>query len=233
MELLARFTYFDVLDALSVAFLLLSWTFLGWKIENPSPGNPSTSSLMANYRREWMVQYVTRQPRIFDATILATLRTGTTFFASACMISIGGGLALIGNQEHLRGLASDFSIESAPAIVWEIKILLVLMMLASAFLNFVWSHRLFGYAAVVMAAAPNETEDPMALVRAKQSGEINITAARSYNRGLRTVYYALACLAWMLGAWPLIIATIVTSLVLWRREFASHSRAVLLEGKKQ
>lgn len=232
MELLARFTYFDAVDGFAVAFLLLNWVFLGWKIENPSPGYPSTSSLMANYRREWMVQYVSRQPRIFDATILASLRTGTTFFASACMISIGGGLALIGNQEKLSGLASDFSIESVPSIVWEVKILLVLALLASAFLNFVWSHRLFGYAAVVMAAAPNEVDDPMALFRAKQSGEINITAARSYNRGLRTIYYALACLAWMLGALPLIILTLVTSLVLWRREFASHSRAVLLEGKK-
>lgn len=233
MELLARFTYFDFIDGLSVAFLVLCWTFLGWKIENPSPNNPSTSSLMANYRREWMVQYVTRQPRIFDATILSMLRTGTTFFASACMIGIGGGLALIGNQEQLLGLADDFSIKTAPAIVWEIKILLVLLLLASAFLNFVWAHRLFGYAAVVMAAAPNEIQDPMALTRAKQSGEINISAARSYNRGLRTVYYALACFTWMLGPWPLILTTIVTSLILWRREFASYSRGVLLEGRNQ
>lgn len=231
MELLARLAYFDVFDGLSLAFLMVCWAFTGWKIENPAETNPSVSSLMANYRREWMVQYVTRQPRIFDATILNSLRLGTTFFASACMIGIGGGLALIGNQEQLLGLAKDFSLEAAPAIVWEVKILVVILILANGFLKFVWSHRLFGYAAVVMAASPNDIDNPLALVRAKQSGEINISAARSYNRGLRAVYYALAGLSWMLGSWALVGATIVTTIVLWRREFASHSRAVLLEGK--
>lgn len=175
-----------------------------------------------------MVQYVTRQPRIFDATILNSLRTGTTFFASASMIGIGGGLALIGNQEQLLGLASELSIKTAPAIVWDVKILLILLILANAFLKFVWSHRLFGYAAVVMAASPNDTENPLALIRAKQSGEINITAARSYNRGLRSIYFALGTISWMLGPVPLVAATLLTSFVLWRREFASHSRLVLM-----
>ncbi|WP_380054432.1 DUF599 domain-containing protein [Falsihalocynthiibacter sp. SS001] len=232
MELLARLAYFEVLDGIAVAVMLLSWIAIGWKIENPSPNNPSVSIIMADYRREWMLQYITRQPRIFDATILSTLRMGTTFFASACMIGIGGGLALIGNQEKLLGLAEDLTLDREPAVVWEVKILLVLLILASGFLKFVWSHRLFGYAAVVMAAAPNDADDPMALKRAKQSGEINITAARSYNRGLRSIYFALAALAWMLGAIPLIIATFMTSVVLWRREFASHSRMILLEGWK-
>jgi uncharacterized membrane protein len=228
MELLARLTYFTPLDGLAVAFLIFSWIFIGWRIENPPSGNPSVSSLMAGYRREWMVQYVTRQPRIFDATILNSLRTGTTFFASASMIGIGGGLALIGNQEQLLGLASELSIKTAPAIVWDVKILLILLILANAFLKFVWSHRLFGYAAVVMAASPNDTENPLALIRAKQSGEINITAARSYNRGLRSIYFALGTISWMLGPVPLVAATLLTSFVLWRREFASHSRLVLM-----
>lgn len=82
MELIARLAYFGYLDGLSVFLLLLCWAGIGWKIENPSLNNPSVSSLMANYRREWMIQYITRQPRIFDATILSSLRRGTTFFAS-------------------------------------------------------------------------------------------------------------------------------------------------------
>ena len=56
---------------------------------------------------------------------------------------------------------------------------------------------------------------------------MNITAARSFNRGLRSVYFALASAAWFLGALPLIVASVITLGVLWRREFASQSRAVL------
>jgi uncharacterized membrane protein len=35
--------------------------------------------------------------------------------------------------------------------------------------------------------------------------------------------------AWLLGAWALIVAALLTALVLLRREFASVSRAVLMQ----
>ena len=40
---------------------------------------------------------------------------------------------------------------------------------------------------------------------------------------------AMGASAWLLGAWALIGATLITCAVLWRREFASKSRAALLE----
>ncbi len=36
---------------------------------------------------------------------------------------------------------------------------------------------------------------------------MNITAARSFNRGLRSIYFALAALAWLLGPVPLLAVT--------------------------
>ena len=76
----------------------------------------------------------------------------------------------------------------------------MLLFLADALLKFIWSNRLFGYCAVLMAAVPNDADDPRAFHRAAQAAEVNITAARSFNRGLRSVYFALAALAWLLGA---------------------------------
>lgn len=230
MEPLDRIAFFTPLDAAALAVWVGAWVGIGWLIEHPPAGRPSVSVLMTRFRREWMRQLVTRQPRIFDATILSTLRQGTTFFASASMIIIGGGLALIGNTERLLGLAEDLTLETAPAIVWEVKILAVLLPVANAFLKFVWSHRLFGYCAVIMAAVPNEPDDPQAFARAAQAAEINITAARSFNRGMRSLYFALGGLAWLLGAIPLILATWVTVFVLLRREFASNSRRALIGG---
>ena len=86
------------------------------------------------------------------------MRQGSTFFASTTMIAIGGGLALLGNTERLAGVATDLAIGSAPAMVWEIKILVVVLLLANAFLKYVWAHRLFGYCAVLMASVPNDPE---------------------------------------------------------------------------
>jgi len=229
MELLDRLQYFSALDLIAVALLALTWVGIGWVIERADAAHPSVSVIMAGYRREWMTQFIHREPRIFDANILANLRQSTTFFASTSMIGIGGGLALIGNKDQLLGIAHDLSLENAPAMVWEVKILIVILFLANGFLKFVWSHRLFGYCAVMLASVPNDAQDPACIPRANQAAEINITAARSFNRGLRSVYFALGALAWLLGAIPLLVATALTVLILWRREFASQSRGVLLQ----
>lgn len=228
MSIFERLAQFSVLDGAAVSLIVLAWIAIGWLIEHAPASRPSVSVLMADYLRDWMVQFLSRQPRIFDSAILASLRQATSFFTSASMIAIGGSMALLGNTERLRGVAADLTRTSAPELVWQVKILLVLLFLTNAFLKFVWSNRLFGYCAVIMASVPNDMDDPSALPRARKAGEINITAARSFNRGLRSVYFALGSLAWMLGPISLMVATFVTVCVLWRREFASHSRHVLM-----
>ncbi len=223
-----RLQHFTPLDLAAVGLIYAAWLFIGWRIENPQSEKPSVSVLMKEYRYEWMRQLVTRSPRIFDSQTLSTLREGTSFFASATMIAIGGGLAAIGNAERLMGLANQITLESDPAFVWEVKIIVILFFLMNAFLKFVWSHRLFGYCAVMMAAVPNDPADPNAHPRAEKAASLNITAARSFNRGLRSVYFAMGATAWLLGAGALIVATGITYFVLWRREFASQSRSALL-----
>lgn len=231
MDWMDRLALFSPLDAVAVTLLMMSWIIIGLLVENPPKNHPSVSVLMAQYRREWMVQMVPRDPRIFDAQILSSLRQGTAFFGSATMIAIGGCLALFGNIERFIGVASDLTLDSDPAIVWEVKILVLLIFLANAFLKFVWSNRLFGYCAVLMAAVPNAADHPKSMPRASKAGEINITAAKGFNRGLRSIYFALASTVWLLGAGALIVAVIFTCLVLLRREFASRSRAVLLQAE--
>lgn len=230
MDWLDRLSLFTTLDAVGLGLLILSWVGCSLLIENAPKSFPSTSQIMAEFRREWMRQFVRRDPRIFDSQIISSLRQGTAFFASASMIAIGGGFALLGNAERLRGVAQDLTLESDPIFLLEVKLLVLLLFAANAFLKFVWSHRLFGYCSVIMAAVPNDPEDPQALPMALQAGELNITAARGYNRGLRAVYFGIASSAWLLGAGPLILATLVTLLVILRREFASQSRHVLIHG---
>ncbi|MEH6830685.1 DUF599 domain-containing protein [Sulfitobacter sp.] len=220
----------SALDAAALSLLFVLWCIIGWRIENPSPKKPSTSFIMAGYRRQWMTQMMAREVRIFDAQTIGTLRQGTSFFASTCVIAIGGTLALIGNAEQVAGVAADLTDASEPAIVWEMKLLVIVVLLTSAFLKFVWSNRLFGYCSVMVGATPNTPNDPKAPAFAHKAAELNITAARSFNRGLRTLYFALAAVAWLAGPIPLIITAIVTSIVIWRREFASQSRRALLEG---
>lgn len=220
---------FGLPDATALAVFLSAWLLIGWFIENPPKSRPSVSLLMQDYRREWMRQFVTRQPRIFDATMIDNLRQGTAFFASASMIAIGGGIALMGNPAVVLGLARDLTL-STDATALQVRVLLVIAFLSNALLKFIWAHRLFGYCAILMAAVPNDPDDPIAIHRAGQAAEINITAAKSFNRGLRAIYFALGALGWLLGPYALIAATVLTASVLVRREFASLSRLIILRG---
>lgn len=229
MTFLDRLTLFSTLDFVAVTTMIVIWLAMGWRIEHPSAKRQSVSKIMAEYRREWMRQMITREPRIFDAQTISTLRQGTSFLASTCVIAIGGCMALIGNTESLSGVAEELISTMHPKIVWEIKILLVVFFLANGFLKFLWSNRLFGYCSVLMAAVPNDPDDPNAPLMAHKAAELNVAAARSFNRGLRAVYFGLASVAWLAGPVALLGAALVTVTVIWRREFASRSREVLLE----
>jgi uncharacterized membrane protein len=221
---------FDAADLAAIGWLVFAWWLLGWLTEHPPAGWPSVSLLMCGYRREWMRQMVTRDPRIFDSGILDSLRVGSTFYASACMIAIGGIVATIGNPDSLLGLARNLTDVRPAAIVWQIKLMIVLAFVINAFLKFVWAHRLFGYCLIVMAAVPNDITDAAAYPRAAQAAEINISANRAFNRGLISVYFALGALAFVLGPLALTLATTATLALMIRREFLSHSRMVLLQS---
>ncbi|EEW25206.1 DUF599 domain-containing protein [Rhodobacter ferrooxidans] len=228
MDLMSLSRLFTPLDGIAAAYAVLASLLLGRLVDRPGFRYPSVSVLMMTYRREWMREFITRDPRIFDSGVLDGLRQGITFYASACIIAIGSGLALVGNTTPLQGLAQELTLETASALVLKVKILFVLAFLVNAFLKFVWSHRLFGYCSIMMAAVPNDISNPECLPRAAQAAELNITAARAYNRGLRSVYFALGALGWFLGP-EVLLATITLTLAQGlRREFASQSRAVML-----
>jgi len=218
---------FALPDLAALGLTLSLWLGLGWLIENPPAWRVSVSKLMERYRHDWMAEFVTRQPRIFDATMIDSLRQGTAFFASASMIAIGGGIALIGNPAMLGALTRDLSLTSDPAAL-QLRVALVVAFLANALLKFIWAHRLFGYCSILMAAVPNDPNHPEARHRATQAADINITGAKSFNRGLRSIYFALGALGWLLGPWGLTVGALVISAILIRRDFSSTSRQVML-----
>ncbi|WP_348645504.1 DUF599 domain-containing protein [Jannaschia sp. S6380] len=217
------------LDWLALAGLVLAWAGSTWLIEREGTKRPSVTILMQRYRHDWMQEMLTRDPRNFDAVILSNLRQGTAFFASGSLIALGGVLALAGNAEQLSTIAEEVNLLDRHAAAWQVKLMIGAVLLTHGFLKFVWANRLFGYCAVVMAATPNDPGDPRSTRRAAQSAEINIRAAAALNRGLRSVYFALATIAWLLGWWALMIAVAATIWVIWSREFASTSRQVLLD----
>jgi uncharacterized membrane protein len=219
----------SVWDAVAAAYLFIAWTATGWYIESRIGDETSTGGLMAQYRRAWFREASLRDARIVDATLLSSLRNGTAFFASASLAALGAAVALLGQTDELSHVATDLAAQlSAPKAAWILKLLGVIAILASGFLNFVWSHRVFGYCAVLLGAMPNDVDSPEREEMAAKAADLNIVATKSFNRGLRAIYFALAALAWLIGAWMLILSVTLTSAMLFEREFRSTTRKILL-----
>jgi uncharacterized membrane protein len=216
-------------DVLALALLVLAWAGMGWITEHPPKGRPSVTTMMAEVRREWLREFVRRDNRIFDAQIIASLRQGTAFFASTAILAVGGILALIGNVEPLTGLAQEIGQRDAPALLWQVRLLPSALLLTHAFLKFVWANRVFGYASVTMGAVPSDPRHPKAMARAMRAAELVIRAALNFSRGLRSMYFALASLAWLAGPLFLALAALIVVASLLMREFASVPRDILEE----
>lgn len=231
MQILDHMVLLGPLDWAAVGATLVAWVVISWMIEHSGAKRPSVTVLMSERRRDWMRVFVTREPRIFDSQILASLRQGTSFFASTCLLAVGGVLALAGNTEPLRGVAAEVTEMAVPVVIFQLKLALVAVFLTNAFLKFVWANRVFGYCAVMMAAVPNDPKDPIAYPRAAQAAELNIRAAINFNRGLRAMYFALGALGWLLGPVALMLSTSVVVWVVWSREFASLPRSILLKDQ--
>ncbi|HSF94496.1 MAG TPA: DUF599 domain-containing protein [Thermohalobaculum sp.] len=234
-DLLPRFLGPWDLAALAVFFgCLIGMTRL---VEHSPENRPSTSQMMAFYRRRWMNEVPNRSNRVVDTQLLVALRNGSAFFASGTMIAIGGIAALLGQTERLVDVAEDFTGDfaltpGASQIEWEAKLLFLLALMVAAFLKFVWSHRLFGYCAILMGATPENGGAEETAAAVERAAQLNISAGRAFNRGLRVVYFGLAGLAWFLGPLALALGSLLTAAVIYRREFRSDSRKALLAGWK-
>ncbi len=228
MESITNSGSLNGLDIIAVLIYVAVWQGISWWIEHPTAKHPSVTVLMSEYRRKWMLVMITRQPRIFDAQMMTSLRQGTSFFASTSLLAMGGLLALIGNVGPLQNVTMQIGHLETPAMELQTKLLLVLVLLGNAFLKFVWANRVFGYCSVMMGAVPNDPADERAVPLARKAAELNIRAAMNFNRGLRSMYFALGAVAWIAGAWALLFACLATGFLVWSREFTSIPREIIL-----
>ena len=212
-----------MLDAAALAWLAAAYWLIGWMVTHHPRGWRSTGEMVTAYRGIWMLRAARRQPRVTDITLLAMLRNGTSFLASMTMFAIGGAVALLGQIDLLESVAQNIAGGfDAPRSAQQAKLLVLIALLAFAFMKFIWAVRVFGYCGVIMGAMPGDEEgdDPEEIEReAARAAELNRIAARNFNEGLRAIYFSLALLSWFLGPYALLITSTLVTGMLIRREF--------------
>jgi uncharacterized membrane protein len=223
---------FSTLDHAALAFFVLSWLGYTLVVERTRASERSLNVLMKRHRCAWMDQMLTRENRIADTAINASLQNGTAFFASTSLFAIGGALALLRSPDEMLTLFAEMPLGLATSrLAWELKVLGLAVIFVYAFFKFAWAYRLYNYAAILLGAAPAPQlgGGPEARAAGHRAGSMNIVAGGHFNRGQRAFFFALAYLGWFVSAYVLIATTAAVLVVMWRRQFASDARLAILD----
>ncbi len=208
------------------------WFFLCWigyaqYADRRRARRNTLAARVHEYRLAWMHRMLARDNRIVDIAIVRLLVQNISFFASGAVLIVGGLVAILGAGEKAMQVIRHipFAQPVAP-VVWDLKVLLLVLVFVYAFFKFTWALRQFNYLAVVLGAAPRP-EVPGAGAFADRAAEVATRAGDHFNRGMRAYYFGLAALGWFVHPHLLILASAWVVLVVYRREFRSHMLGVL------
>ena len=223
--------HFSTFDLVALAWFVGCWIAYVVALETTAYGRTGLNSLVNGYRDIWMQRLLTRDMRMVDGQVTASLQNGTAFFASTSLIAVGGTLTLFRSTDDMLQLVAQlpFGIVTT-RLQWEAKLFGLVVIFVYAFFKFAWSYRLFNYVAIMIGAAPpvGESDTPAAKDFVHRASTLCREAGRHFNRGQRAFFFALGYLGWFIGPAVLIAATTGVVIVMWRRQFASESRHAFL-----
>jgi uncharacterized membrane protein len=216
-------------DWIALAVFLLCWIAYAVVTHRvPAIRARSVIAAMDEHRRRWMRAMLERENRIADAATIGNLMQSTSFLATTSIFILGGLVALLGTPDIGRRVLATLPFAAVPEeAAWETKITLLLVIFVNAFFELTWALRQFNYASILVAGIPVGPPDPAGLAQAEAAARVLNRAARHFNNGLRSYYFGLAALAWLLHPLALVTASLLVLRELYRREFRSAVRDAL------
>jgi uncharacterized membrane protein len=224
------FDHIPSLDVIAVVWFVAVIATYEFISTRPGIYAKSIAFYVQNHRRGWMIEMSERDNRIVDGQLLGWLVNANAFFASTSVIVIGGLAALLSYGEKAREIVEALPYAAAStATLWEIKVIFLMMIMIYAFFKFAWAFRLSHYTVMMMGATPAHDHPDAAWRRnhAERTAELLGLVGWHSNLGLRSFYYTIAGLMWFFHPVAFIIAASWVVLILTRRDFFSHSRAIL------
>lgn len=219
---------FSPIDVAAVLWLFACWFVYG-RYSESGAARDNLIDVMNRHRQQWMMQMLNREVRIVDTQIIQSLVNGATFFASTSILILAGLFAMFGAPEEVIAVVREIPMAvKTTRIVWEVKVILMMLIFVHGFFKFAWSMRQFNYCALLVGAAP-DYQEPLEDNRdyAMATARIASLAAKHFNHGVRAYYFGMAALSWFLHPLFLFPATIVVVMVMYRREFRSRTMRAL------
>jgi uncharacterized membrane protein len=226
------FSLLPWLDWVAIAVFFSGWVTYAWYARWLAQTRPSILASTNRIRRAWMLQITYRDVRVLDGAVIQNLSTSPSFFASTTILIIGGLLAVLGTSEKASELVREipFAVRTS-VLVFDLKIVLLLVVFVYAFFRFTWSMRQYTFGALLVASAPEAKQFlEQQLPRepyAEKAGRVVGLAAETFNDGLRSYYFAFAAIAWFFSPVIFMAATVGVIYILYQREFHSDVLAIL------
>lgn len=221
-------------DLFALGFFMVCWIGYALAVDGYITSRVTLTRAMNRQRELWMQTMARRELRMIDTSIMNGLQQGTAFFASSCLLAIGGCFALMGSTDAVLNVLGDLSgggDTARPA--FEAKVLGLIAILSYAFFKFGWSYRLFNYCSILVGAVPGASETvntheevDAAVMRAAR---MNTLAGNHFNAGLRGIFFSIGYLGWFVGPWVFMTTTLLITFVLIRRQFFSAARKAVID----
>ena len=185
---------------------------------------------MDRIRREWGLEIIKRENRMMDSQLINGLIRKESFFASTTMLILASVLALMGLGDQVIPLFQNIPYaQTTTTVLWELKVLVLIVIFMFAFFKFTWSIRQHSYCATLLGSIPaeNDPDQEKSLKKAMQFAGLSSLAANHFNNGLRAYYFALAALSWFFHPVAFMFASSWVVVILYRREYFSKAHSIL------
>ncbi|SMF09576.1 Uncharacterized membrane protein [Alteromonadaceae bacterium Bs31] len=232
-----------LIDVLATAWFFICWIGYSEFSRKRAKKVHCLSSVLQQYRKQWILRMLRRDNRIGDVAIIANLERNASFLASTSILVIAGLVTAVASTDKIHVLLTGlpFSEANISPLQLQFKILLLLFVHVFAFFTFTWSMRQYGFSAILLGSTPMHDEDTSndpSNNFAFNFAKVIDQAGHSYNYGLRAYYFSMAILAWLFNTWLFLLAVAFVVAILYAREFHSKTlktmiRAGELKGQTQ
>lgn len=223
----------SLLDWIALACFLVCFRGYGYVVDGSKRlGRRGLSQLTHEFRKLWAAGLIKRSNRVSDTALMGNLMDSVTFYANTTIYIIAGLFALLGTMDQLVNLTSELPFSRGVSRgLMEMKVLLVLAVFVVAYFKFTWSLRQFNLLTILVGGAPEPGEKDEAHVAAyvRRMARINSLAGDDFNRGLRSYYFGIASVTWMIHPGLLIAFSALVVMVLIHRDFYSNAFQVMSE----
>jgi len=219
-------------DIFALLWFFTAWYSIAWTGRHRKGNEQTTlSSISRNYRNQWMLHLLERENRISDVALIGNLMRSVSFFASTSILVLASLIAVFGVVDEALKIFHDIPYaQQVTAAFWKLKLFLMVLIFIYAFFKLVWSLRQYNSTVIMIGAAPDtfDTEEDL-FSYANNLGIVLNRSTQHFIEGMRGFEFALAALAWFIHPFVFIFATIIVSLVIYRREFASRTMKAMID----